>query len=269
MHPVLFTVGEVAVPSYAVMALLGYVAALLSILKLTKSPAGRASGLAPSRAWDLFIVMFVASIIGAKLGHVFFEADGHIGRNGQAIHNVAELLADDPWHWARITSAGYVWYGGMLGALATAAVYFRRRPELKAWAYCDAFSPAIMIGAAFGRVGCFMAGCCHGAPTDVPWALQFVTTHELVHPTQAYDAFFAFCLWAFLFFRFPRRRFDGELIAWLLILYPLLRSFTEVFRGDAERGHVGVLSTSQLISIPLFLIGLGLMIRGRRLSPPG
>lgn len=258
MHPILFQVGDFEVPSYLVAGGLGYLLALFIAMRLASSPAGQKDGLKTGQVWDLFIVLTVASIIGAKLGHVFFEADGHIGSHGQAIHTVWELLKDDPWHWARLTGPGYVWYGGMIGCLIAAVVYFRRRPELSRWDYADVFAVATLFGASVGRVGCFMAGCCHGAPTDVPWAVQFVTTHEPVHPTQAYDSLSALVVGSLLYYRHARRRFSGELVLGLLVGYPVLRSFTEIFRGDAERGFVGPLSTSQFISIPLFLIGLGI-----------
>ena len=152
----------------------------------------------------------------------------------------------------------YVWYGGLLGALFTALYYFRRRPELRAWLYADAFAPAIAAGAVVGRIGCFLAGCCHGRPTDVPWAVKFVTTAVPVHPTQLYDALAALILAVPLYLHFPRRRFDGENIALLLMGYAALRALSEAFRGDAERGALGPISTSQAISIPLFLAGVAI-----------
>jgi phosphatidylglycerol:prolipoprotein diacylglycerol transferase len=118
-----------------------------------------------------------------------------------------------------------------------------------------------MLGAAVGRVGCFLAGCCHGRPTDAAWGVRFPRLEGPVHPTQLYDAAAALALGLLLAWRWPRRRFAGENIGLLLVGYPLLRSLTEFFRGDAERGAFGPLSTSQWLSVPLLLVGLLLLRR--------
>ena len=259
MFPILFEVGDWRVPSYAVMMVLGYIVALLTVLMVI--PPGRNSegeSFNRGQALDLFIVMLVASLFGAKIGHTVFEAPGHVGVNGQRIDTVFELLRDDPLHWLRLDDPGYVWYGGMIGALLVAVAYFRRRPHLNPWLYADAFTPAIMIGAMIGRLGCFMGGCCYGVPTELPWGMTFPGTHQAVHPTQLYDAAIAAVLGLGFLARFPRRRFDGELITLLLIAYPALRAMTESVRGDPERGFFGPLSTSQWISIPLLLLGVAL-----------
>ncbi|MEL7368822.1 MAG: prolipoprotein diacylglyceryl transferase [Myxococcota bacterium] len=269
MYPILLEIGGIKLPSYAVLMALGYLVALFTI-RLIVPP--RASSTVPAfhrtQAFDLFIVMLVASLVGAKWGHVLFEAPGHIGRDGQMINSVYELLRDDPWHWLRLDDPGYVWYGGMLGGLVVAVFYFRARPKLDPWLYSDAFTPAIMTGAAVGRLGCFLGGCCYGVPTEMPWGFVFPGMTYAVHPTQLYDAAIAAVLGFGLLYRFPRRRFDGESIAILLMAYPVLRALTESVRGDPERGFLGPLSTSQLISIPLFLIGLGLYVSRTRTAGP-
>ncbi len=271
MFPVLFEVGGFKVPSYAVLMALGYVGALLAI-RAVVPPSSSAEGASPAlsrgQALDLFIVMLVASLFGAKIGHTVFEAEGHIGADGRPINTVIELLREDPLHWLRLDDPGYVWYGGMIGALIVAVFYFRARPALNPWLYADAFTPATMVGAAIGRLGCFLGGCCYGVATDVPWGITFPGMTGPVHPTQLYDAGIAAVLGLALLWRFHRRRFDGELIAILLMAYPVLRALTETVRGDPERGFIGPLSTSQLLSIPLFLIGLGLYIRRARTAGP-
>lgn len=266
MWPTLFEIGGVRVGSYALLMVLGYAAALFVVLRLARTAreTERASGLTGHQAWDLYIVMVVASILGAKIGHVLFEAPGHIFE-GERIDSLWELLKADPLHALRLGEGGYVWYGGLLGALLTAVVYFRRRPELNALQYSDAFAPAIMVGAALGRFGCFLSGCCYGVPTDAAWGVAFPATDGVpVHPTQLYDASFAAIFGLFLLWWFPRRRFDGENISLLLIGYPVARFVTESFRGDPERGHFGPLSTSQIISVGVLVAGVALYAWARR-----
>jgi phosphatidylglycerol:prolipoprotein diacylglycerol transferase len=268
LKPILFRIFDYGVPSYAVLMALGYVAALLALFRVTPKE-GKEGGLNRAQVWDLYIVMVVSSMLGAKIGHMLFEAPGHEDEHGRKLSSLWELIQADPLHWAKLGEPGYVWYGGMIGALLTAVYYFRRRPHLSAWLYSDAFTPAIMIGACVGRIGCFLAGCCYGVETDVPWAVAFPKVDGLRHPTQLYDALIAGVLGAALYFRFFRRRFDGENIALLLITYPILRAVTEIFRGDPERGALGPFSTSQLLSIPLLAAGIAFYVRrSRKLEVP-
>ncbi len=277
MRPILFEILGFGVPSYSVFMGLGYVAALWVLMRL--ATVGKiwgaddtpSDGTSPHRGqvWDLFIVMVVSSIIGSKLGHTLFEAPGHLDDDGNKIESLGELLAADPLHWARLGEAGYVWYGGMITCLAVAAFYFWRRPKLDPWDYSDLFAPAIMAGAFVGRLGCFMAGCCYGQPTDLPWGVTFPTSSSHVHPTQLYDCTVALVLGFILFRRYPVRKFRGECIALLLICYPVLRSLTEAFRGDADRGSFGALSTSQWLSIPLLLIGVAMYVHRSRTASRG
>ncbi|MBX2814077.1 MAG: prolipoprotein diacylglyceryl transferase [Myxococcales bacterium] len=256
MKPILFEVFGLTITSYAAFVALGFLSALLTLIGLMSHNSLKKEGVYRLQVLDLFVVILVSALFGSKLGHVLFEAPGHIGRNGERIVSVAQLLADDPWHWLRLTDPGYVWYGGMIAGLLTAVVYFRRRPQLPAWLYADVFAPAVMVGAAVGRLGCFLAGCCYGIPTESLVGVWFPGLNKPVHPTQLYDAAIAFSLASCMICRFHWRRFDGENLALLLIFYPFFRFFTEFFRGDVERGMWGPLSTSQWISIPLFFIGI-------------
>ena len=261
MKPVLFNVFGWPIVSYGLFMILGFTGAFLTVLWIAPSRRVLDGGFSRAQVKDLFLVMLVTAIFGSKVGHVVFEAPGHIGSRGQPIESVTQLLADDPGHWLWIHQPGYVWYGGMIACLIVAAIYFLKRPKLNGWLFADAFAPAIMIGASVGRLGCFLGGCCYGVPTDMPWGMQFPHLEKPVHPTQLYDASIAFILGVGLLWRWHCRRFDGENITLLLITYPLFRALTEIFRGDAERGAFGPLSTSQWISIPLFVMGIFLYLR--------
>jgi phosphatidylglycerol:prolipoprotein diacylglycerol transferase len=247
---------------------LGYVAALgVLMLQVRRAePAEAEKGINRPQVWDLFIVMVVSSILGAKIGHTLFEAPGHLAADGHTIGSLGELLREDPWHWARLGEAGYVWYGGLIGALLVAAFYFWRRPHLSGALMSDAFAPAIVAGAVPGRLGCFLAGCCYGQPTSSAFGVKFPHLDVPVHPTQLYDASSALVLAVGLYALYPRRRFDGQIISLLLMGYAVLRFFTEAFRGDLDRGAIGAVSTSQFLSIPLFLVGLGLYFYLRKVG---
>ena len=148
---------------------------------------------------------------------------------------------------------------------------------------CDAAAPAVAIGAAVGRIGCFLNGCCHGATCDLPWAVRFPTGSHAwvrqlnaglvqpgdafslpVHPTQLYAGAAGLVVLAA---RWPTHGVASggrvEVMALLMILYPLTRWPIEAIRGDEPSIFLGM-SWSQNISVVLLLAGLGLWSSRRR-----
>jgi phosphatidylglycerol:prolipoprotein diacylglycerol transferase len=136
----------------------------------------------------------------------------------------------------------------------------------------DIFAPSIAIGHAFGRIGCFLAGCCYGEPCTLPWAVTFTDSRTLappgvpLHPTQLYSAIGLLLLFAFLLFLRKKKTFQGELFWTYLLCYSIGRFFLEFLRGD-DRGSVlgGLLSTTQAISILLagISVAMFLYLRGK------
>jgi phosphatidylglycerol:prolipoprotein diacylglycerol transferase len=109
----------------------------------------------------------------------------------------------------------------------------------------------------FGRLGCFMAGCCYGLPTDSFLGVIFsdpkcaAPLHTPIHPTQLYEATFIFLLMTALLVLRQRKIFDGQVFLVYLVAYACGRSVIELFRGDFERGFVikDIISISQFISL--------------------
>lgn len=212
----------------------------------------------------------------------------------------AETYAASPLKIFKIWEGGLVFYGGFLGALA----YFLwkvRKDQLNPWLIGDILIPSLALGHAFGRLGCFAAGCCWGRPVDHPWGANFPASSEALigsggptgslayqgmaaageigladgggllqhtpdlHPVQLYESFGELSLFFLLVMWRYRKAFHGQIfLAWLM-LYPILRSTMETFRGDKARGVDWVLglSTSQLISAlvacaALVIIAIGL-----------
>jgi phosphatidylglycerol:prolipoprotein diacylglycerol transferase len=161
---------------------------------------------------------------------------------------------------ATLQSAGD-FYGGFIGALIAAAFFFSRHHELKVWKVSDLCAPAIALGQAIGRVGCFMAGDDYGKPTHLPWAVTFTDPDAAsiggaplgvpLHPVQIYESLMCLALFFLLVWRARRKRFAGEIILGYAILYGIGRFFLEYLRGDVDRGFVfgGALSTSQFIAV--------------------
>ena len=178
-----------------------------------------------------------------------------------------------------LTSAGD-FYGGFIGALIASAIFFRRHPELPFWRTADLCGPAIALGQAIGRIGCFMAGDDYGSPTDLPWGIAFTDLDAAriggaplgvkLHPVQLDQSAVCFLLFAFLVRVSRRKRFDGEVILAYTLLYAMARFALELFRGDADRGFVanGLLSTSQFIALVLGSATIALWLVRRRKALP-
>jgi len=144
-------------------------------------------------------------------------------------------------------------------------IIYARNAKLPLWTLADVIAPSIPLGHAFGRVGCFMTGCCYGRPTDLPWAVHFPKEHWThgigVHPTQLYESALNLLFYAFLAWFFRRRTFNGQVFAAYLVGYSILRAFTESFRGDYTQYYLGGIATpGQTVSIVIFLLGIALWV---------
>ena len=317
MYPILFGEGIWALPSYFTMVMLGFFVGAL----LLRSEAKRI-GWSPVRAIDLMFVLIVASIAGARLAHVLFDGffmdyvwlcfdpnelatplpNGHACLNSDqclsaqnAGHDIGAICSEgscvperDCFRVFKFWSGGLTYYGGLLLALFSAWIFSRKVkwPFLK---LVDLAAPLIALGLAFGRAGCFLAGCCFGQRTDMPWGIHFPiysdawkqhvehfypeieAQHDAtgiwqslaVHPTQLYELFGALLIFAFLwFYQRKRAQYQGQSTAFFLIAYGVLRFIIEFWRADDRGGYI--LSTSQWISIPLVIIGIILIVRGRQ-----
>lgn len=221
----------VGLPSYGLMVALGFVAALLLAWRVAKW-----RGLAPDSVQDVIVWASLWGLVGAKALLVVLEP--------------GEFLAA-PW---TVLFQGGVFYGGFLAGAA--AGWFRsRRLGLDPWAVADVITPSLALAHAFGRVGCFLAGCCWGRACDLPWAIRFTDPRAMamqsgwpgdqpLHPTQIYEALGNLALMAFALMLLRRRSFAG--LAWWSYVgtYGILRIVVEFARGDV-RGRFGPVSTSQ------------------------
>ena len=244
MHPTLFEIPisffgrNLAVHTYGFFIAVGFVLGVWLAMR-----EARKVGEDPEKLLDLSFWLLVAGLLGSRV--VFIAV------------NWEEYL-HDPLAIVRVWEGGLVWYGGFLGAVLAAYIYVRRY-RLSFWRLADILIPSVPLGHAFGRLGCFSAGCCWGreCATDFALRVRFMHADSLaprdvpLHPVQLYEAFGeAMIFFALVLFR-SRKRFDGQVMLMYMTLYPILRSVVEIFRGDKERGFIipGALSTSQFISI--------------------
>ena len=170
---------------------------------------------------------------------------------------------------AFLTDGGLVFYGGLIGGVAGAVgsclVLRESVPALGVIAV-----PVLPLGHAIGRLGCFFAGCCYGFAYDGPLAVTsaYLPAGTTVFPVQLLEMALNLALCGVLLL-YTRRRRDGMRVLYLyLALYAVERFALEFLRGDAIRGAVGPLSTSQIISLALLCAAAPLLWRTRRSRDP-
>jgi phosphatidylglycerol:prolipoprotein diacylglycerol transferase len=255
MHPILFEFGNWPVYSYGVLLAAAYLAALqLAVVR------ARREGLDGSKVMDLGIYLIIAALVGAKLMLVAVDFNYFMSQPG-------ELLS--------LVRAGGVFYGGLIAAVAV-AFWLVRRYGLPIWTTADLFAPGIALGHVIGRLGCLLAGCCYGRPTDVPWAITFTDPVAAanvgtplgvpLHPTQIYDAGAELLIMIVLLATERKGRVFAGRTFWLyILLYGVSRFIVEYFRGD-DRGSMMGLSTSQFISVVAVPLAVGMLLWLRNAS---
>lgn len=154
---------------------------------------------------------------------------------------------------------GSVFYGGLIGGLLFAYIYIKSK-KLDLKFLSDLLAPIIPLFHFFGRIGCFLSGCCYGIESK----LGFTYKHSLMEsanninrfPIQLVEASYNLILFILLTVFYKKGKFKGKLLYIYLILYPVGRFIFEFFRGDEYRGFIFGLSTSQFISILLLVFSI-------------
>ena len=171
--------------------------------------------------------------------------------------------------------AGGTFYGGFFAALFF-AVYYIRMNQMPMGKTLDVFAPALALGHAVGRLGCFAAGCDYGKPTQSFLGVIYSNpvSHDLVgvplglrlHPTQLYEAAGNLVIFPGLLLAHRGKTRDGSIFLWYLLFYGALRFTVEMFRGDPGRGSYfgGLLSLPQLMSIAAAMTAIIFMVYSRR-----
>jgi phosphatidylglycerol---prolipoprotein diacylglyceryl transferase len=237
MYPVLFRIGSFEITSFGVMVALG---AALGILVLRREMMR--SGLDPAKGMDAALVGVLGGLAGAKLLYV--------------IEHWAEPLSD-----TLLSRGGMSWYGGFTGGVLAglAMVAWQRLPLMPV---LSAAAPAMTLGHAVGRIGCFLVGDDYGRPTSLPWGIAFPQglppTTDRVHPTQLYEAAALFALTIGLVA--IRKRGAGSRIVFgtYLAAAGVIRFLIEVVRINVVV-FLG-LTTAQLFSVGLVVVGLALLV---------
>ncbi len=197
----------------------------------------------------LFIGLFASTWIGAKVFFLIFSSNNQF---------YSHLNSESFW-----LGGGFVFYGGLIFGLIFYMIYSLILKKFP-FQYTGYLSPGLVFGHAIGRFGCFLAGCCFGRQCDLPWA---ITVHgQSVHPVQLYESL-GLVIIGLVMLKLIKSAINAYSILGIYLLsYSILRFTIEFYRGDVVRGvYQNTLSTSQIISLVLFLIGAALVI-GKRLS---
>jgi phosphatidylglycerol:prolipoprotein diacylglycerol transferase len=254
MHPRLITTPYFVLHTFGVFLAAAYLAAIWWLYRGIKREGLDAEQTAGFGLW-----LVIGAILGAKALMIVRMIPDYLARPG------------DLFSFSTLQSAGD-FYGGFIGALIAAWAFFALHPAIPRWLIADLCGPAIALGQAIGRIGCFMAGDDYGRPTNLPWAVVFHDPEATdiggtplgipLHPVQIYESLVCMALFLFLVWLARRKRFDGQIILAYSILYAVARFLLEYLRGDADRGFVieGLLSTSQFIAVVVFVICVPLFL---------
>lgn len=255
MHPVLFHLGSFKLPAYGFMVAIGYSAAILYLLKSRAS-----SAITREAAADLLFCSALAGILGAKA--VF--AATYWNELGPDL--VSKLL-----YILRSFQYGFVFYGGFAAGAAAFFLYCRRH-KLNFLKAADHFAPALALAHGFGRMGCFMAGCCYGRPSAGGFGAAFTNPGSEIpqaylgvplYPTQLFEAAGNFLIFGglVLLSRRAGARPEGGVLAAYMLAYSTLRFMVEFLRGDDRGGAWLGLSPAQTASVivalaAIFILGI-------------
>jgi len=266
VHPEAFHLGPLTVHWFGVGMALAFLAGMWTAVRRAPQAGVRGELVA-----DLVVPwLLLGGVLGAR---VMFVATYW-----------QESFAGKPfWEVFMIQRGGLVFYGGLIGASLT-VILFARVKQVSLWKLADILAPSVALGSMFGRLGCFMNGCCFGRPCELPWGIRFPANSYAwdaqvvsglitgegaaapVHPTQLYDALLNLALYLGLAWWFRnRRRFDGQIFALYLMCYAVTRSTVEAFRGDYSDAHLhGGLTPAHVLSAAIFVAGAALLFLLRK-----
>ena len=253
MHPVLFHIGSLVIPSYGAVAALGLLLALMLAVRLAKR-----IGVDHNRIWNLCILMLFTALVGSRL--LLVAANWNV-------------LRSHPLWVLSIATVHHPLLAGIavLIAMAVAAVYaglHRMRYRVTG----DVLAAPLALGLAFEQVGALLAGSGYGTGTRLPWAVIYTDPLAArwsdaplgipVHPVQGYAAICFSLIAAGLVLWLPHRRQNGDLAGLFLIGTGVVMYITEFWRDPIGRGAVlsGFLKGPQIAGILLVLMGAALLM---------
>jgi phosphatidylglycerol:prolipoprotein diacylglycerol transferase len=241
MHPILFDLGFVTVYSYGFFIMIGALLAYYYALKQSTQIGLNSDGIS-----EMALLIIVSAYAGGKLFLWFSDLDYYLKH---------------PMKMLAFNGSGFVFYGSFIVCLTSLFFFFKYKKARLAPAF-DVIAVCTAMVHGFGKIGCFMAGCCYGKICDSSIGITYTQPSSMAHPlhTPLYpvpliDSTIIFGACLFLIWYRKHKKFEGELMLWYIFIYGTARFFTEFLRGDDDRGFIGPLSQSQWVSIGLLVLG--------------
>ena len=259
MHPEILHLGFVHLRSYGLMMAIAFVVGTFLGLR-----EARRLSLDEDKVVNVILITLIASVFGARMLYVL------------------EHLPEFRREWTSVLAlwqGGLTLYGGIVAG-TFAGLVAAKRMQLPVWITADALTPSLALGTMFGRIGCFLNGCCYGRPTQMAWGVLFPHDSfayleygdQPVHPSQVYNALAGLLL--FILFQSLRRRFrvPGVMFWTFIVLFAAIRiplDLTRSYEADAVILHLGLvdITESQFMSLGLMLFGALMIMRLRRNAP--
>lgn len=246
MKPFLLELGKFKIAGYGTMILIGVIVAYCLF-----AYRGKKKGYNEDNLFNITVFSIIGGFLSSKLLYIIID-------NPKALLNPVEIV--------KTFSQGFVVYGGIIGGFLI-FILMCKRYKYNPLEVGDLAVVSLAIGQGFGRIGCLLAGCCYGRTTDSAIGIifhnSFIAPNEVkLLPTQIFSSIFDFILagiliWYSCLLEKKNAEYkSGKVVGAYMILYSIGRFIIEFFRGDLERGFVGTLSTSQVISIGVVIIGL-------------
>lgn len=249
MNPIFLDFGSYQIHWYGVMAALGFLAANYLVQRNC-----RYANLTKDQGTTLVFIGVLSGVIGARIFYVLLNFHEYKD-------NLLSIFA--------IYKGGLVFYGGFILALLSLLIYCKLK-KLSVLAVFDVLAPALALGHAFGRIGCFLNGCCYGKPapkwlgviypqSNNPNSPYCVYGDTPLHAVQLYECFFNLIL-CFILYKIVRKGKRGMAMSTYIFMYGVLRFVDEFSRGDHPARELCMgLSPAQLIGLAIVPIGLLLM----------
>lgn len=208
---------------------------------------------------SLFIYLIVATVVGARLGHVFFYGWDYYSQN---LHEI-------PFVW----QGGLASHGGVLGIIVAMVIWSKKVSKRSIlWVLDRVVVPSILV-AALIRIGNLMNSEIYGVQTSLPWGFIFERNHETVpkHPTQIYEALaylITFAVIQYMYWKTKAKDLQGMLVGVFFIMVFTARFFVEFIKEDQEAFEAGMaLNMGQWLSIPFVVAGVVLVVRAVKKGP--
>ena len=240
MHPILIKLDGIVLYSYGLMLAIGLALGLWVLTRL-----GKKNGIEPKVLIDVAFYTVIVAILGSRIGFVLLNPSHYL-------RNPLEILKF--WEGGLVFSFGLV-FG------VVALFYLSRKKAIPFLLMGDIWAPGLALGQAVGRIGCFMAGCCHGRETDSWCSVTFTDPNSLaplnvpLYPTQLFHSFANLLIFVVLMILSKHKQYKGQVLGWYMILHSIQRLIIERFRGDFRGSFLGTeLTTTQALSL-LILIG--------------